>query len=332
MAKTPADTAKRRPQTFGIGAVAKITGLSDHTIRVWERRYQAVVAERATNGRRVYSALDVEKLSVLKALTDQGHSIGSIANDSLGDLAARVDASRQLSATNAPETVNVAVLGDFLPGKLAAHKKSLSPLRLVAADTSAERFTADVRQQPVDVLVLELPILSGETLGRIQNLVAASGARHGVCIYSFGKSADCEALQDAGILVLRAPVSVEEVRAAAQRVSRRQKDSSPISASADYQAVQLGWDSDSYIAPRRFSQSQLAKLASVSSGIECECPQHLAQLVGDLSAFEVYSSQCANRNDDDAELHRFLHRTTAAARAMIEESLQRVAQAEGIEY
>ena len=59
---------------------------------------------------------------------------------------------------------------------------------------------------------------------------------------------------------------------------------------------------------------------------------HLAQLVGDLTAFEIYSASCANRDEEDAALHRYLHHTTARARALIEEALERVATAEGIEY
>ncbi len=84
------------------------------------------------------------------------------------------------------------------------------------------------------------------------------------------------------------------------------------------------------IQPRLFTQQQLSSLAQVSSTIECECPQHLAQLVGALSAFEIYSSNCANRNDEDAALHQYLHRTTAHARALIERALQRVAREEGL--
>ena len=74
------------------------------------------------------------------------------------------------------------------------------------------------------------------------------------------------------------------------------------------------------------------KLARASTAIDCECPHHLAQLVGDLTAFEVYSANCANRDDEDAALHRYLHQTTAQARALIEVALERVADAEGIEY
>ena len=56
---------------YGIGAVARLTGLSDHTIRVWERRYGAVVAARSASGRRLYVPADVEKLRLLKLLTDR---------------------------------------------------------------------------------------------------------------------------------------------------------------------------------------------------------------------------------------------------------------------
>ena len=48
--------------------------------------------------------------------------------------------------------------------------------------------------------------------------------------------------------------------------------------------------------------------------------------------FEIYSAQCENRDDDDAALHRYLHQVTAQARSLIEEALERVAAAEGIEY
>ena len=67
--------AKNRDEqhTYGIGAVARLTGLTDHTIRVWERRYGAVVAQRASNGRRLYDPADVEKLGLLKKLTDHGN-------------------------------------------------------------------------------------------------------------------------------------------------------------------------------------------------------------------------------------------------------------------
>jgi hypothetical protein len=66
-----AEKGRKQDHEYGIGAVAKLTGLTDHAIRVWERRYSAVVARRAANGRRVYGPADVEKLRLLKSLTDR---------------------------------------------------------------------------------------------------------------------------------------------------------------------------------------------------------------------------------------------------------------------
>ena len=83
-------------------------------------------------------------------------------------------------------------------------------------------------------------------------------------------------------------------------------------------------------APRRFNAEQLARVAGLTGTIVCECPNHLAELIVSLSAFEQYSSECANRNDKDAELHAQLNESAAKARTILEESLARLIEIEGI--
>ena len=56
----------------------------------------------------------------------------------------------------------------------------------------------------------------------------------------------------------------------------------------------------------------------------------MAQVVQTLAAFELYSAQCENRNDDDAELHAYLHRAPAQARAGMEEALAHLVTVEGL--
>jgi hypothetical protein len=56
----------------------------------------------------------------------------------------------------------------------------------------------------------------------------------------------------------------------------------------------------------------------------------VVDLLLSLRAFERYSAECENRSPADAELHRQLGRYAAGARALFEEALVRVAQAEGI--
>ena len=62
-----------------IKAVARRTGLSAHVIRIWEKRYGAVQPERTDTNRRLYSEEQIERLSLLRDITQSGHSIGPVA-------------------------------------------------------------------------------------------------------------------------------------------------------------------------------------------------------------------------------------------------------------
>lgn len=71
---------------YTIKAVSNITGLSEFVIRVWEKRYSAVVPQRTETNRRLYSDDDVQKLELLHKATQKGHSIGNIHNLSVEQL------------------------------------------------------------------------------------------------------------------------------------------------------------------------------------------------------------------------------------------------------
>lgn len=315
------------PGLYGIGAVVRLTGLTDHTIRVWERRYAAVVTARTANGRRQYTAADVQKLSLLKLLTDRGIAISRVAGDSIGELQQQVDSLRELAAGTEPPVPRVAVLGDLLPRQLLEDPRGAAALEICVADSSRERFLADLRQQPVDVIVLERPVLDADTLAEMRQLLDGGGAGRGVIVYSFGRRRDIEAAANEGFVALRAPVGAAELRDAAARPAKLRRR-----AAAPPDDAVTAPELSGPVAARRFSPAQLANLSSSRDGIDCECPRHLAQLVSDLSAFEIYSDRCASRDDDEAALHRYLHRATAEARALVELALKRLADAEGLRY
>lgn len=48
-------------------------------IRIWEKRYNAVTPERTATNRRLYSDEHLERLRLLRELTEAGHSIGYVA-------------------------------------------------------------------------------------------------------------------------------------------------------------------------------------------------------------------------------------------------------------
>ncbi len=78
MSATPPSTS---PPGAGhpIAVVVARTGVSEHLLRVWERRYGAVTPTRGEGGHRRYSDADVARLWLLHAVTRVGRPIGQVA-------------------------------------------------------------------------------------------------------------------------------------------------------------------------------------------------------------------------------------------------------------
>jgi DNA-binding transcriptional MerR regulator/methylmalonyl-CoA mutase cobalamin-binding subunit len=72
---------------YPIRLVAVRTGLTPHVLRAWERRYGVVSPARTEGGQRLYSDLDIERLRLLRRLTDGGHAIRRIASLPIAELA-----------------------------------------------------------------------------------------------------------------------------------------------------------------------------------------------------------------------------------------------------
>lgn len=83
MSGRSAKGADPRQPSYSLGEVCRITGLSPHVVRAWERRYGAVSPARTPGGTRRYRQAEVERLRWLAAAAASGSSIGEIA--SLGD-------------------------------------------------------------------------------------------------------------------------------------------------------------------------------------------------------------------------------------------------------
>ena len=80
------DSADSQTPRYPVRLVALRTGLTPHVLRAWERRYRVVTPTRSDGGQRLYSQLDVERLSRLRRLTERGHAIGRLASLELDEL------------------------------------------------------------------------------------------------------------------------------------------------------------------------------------------------------------------------------------------------------
>lgn len=320
-------TMEDKSEYFEISAVSGLTGISSHVLRVWERRYQVVEPKRSESGRRMYSSDDIRRLGLLKALVDQGHSIGSVANlstEKLDDRLSAVFKQDEGEATNLGEVRRLALVGTKVRQVVLDAAASSDSLQLVGEFDDLAKLTKRLGPGSVDIVIYEKANLFPEHVEEVQSLLASKHVRRVVFIYHFASEGVLENLDTEGIIALRAPVGPIGIRQACE-VDLKTGSAATPSASPE-SATSL----EGEIPARLFSDEELAKVSKLSTAINCECPRHIEHLISALFAFEEYSEQCENRNEKDAELHAFLHRSTANCRRQMENALSQLLKEEGI--
>lgn len=325
---------------FEISAVARLTGISSHVLRVWERRYGVVEPQRSDSKRRRYTREDIQRLSLLKTLVDNGHAIGSVAKLSTAQLEERLanaldaKASEASLESAAPAGVcRLALIGTKIRQAVRDASDHTPALRIIGEFASPEELTSSLRPGSADLLLIERDTVFPEDISEIQDLIAATRVRRAILVYQFAREDLILPLDIKRITALRAPVDAAEIQLACiADIQLALRSGRPERAAAAAPSPSRGLRTPEGIPPRRFSDEQLVRIARLSSIVKCECPQHLANLLSSLIAFERYSEQCEDRNPADAALHAYLHRTTAGCRAGMEEALAEVLAQEGIPY
>ena len=128
MAKARRSSAER---TYPLGAVTRLTGLSEHVIRAWERRYRAVEPERTPGGTRRYRERDVERLRLLASAVAEGHQIGDIAALSEAELRGRLRPDESPSSPALPRALTAIDALDYAAAEsvIALQLAALGPAR-----------------------------------------------------------------------------------------------------------------------------------------------------------------------------------------------------------
>jgi DNA-binding transcriptional MerR regulator len=307
---------------YRIGAVARLTGISPDTLRIWERRYDIVEPQRTPKGGRLYSQKDVTRLTMIKTLVDQGYAISTVANLPVDELNRRLNSAQP---TNLPPVGSgqheVCVVGQAISVRACNTESMPEGLEMAGAYTDIESFLED--ETECDTLVIELPFLDRQIARDLNNPDLRKRARRILVIYAFSPSNIVTQLQRYGLNTLRAPVALEHIWQQCQLSQTRQVDWQP-----------PDWNpriaSNDPIPPKRFTHDQLIYLSDVTTSLDCECPHHMAAVIEQLAAFEDYSAQCEVNTKQDAALHGYLHQMTARARWLMEVALERLAEVENI--
>jgi methanogenic corrinoid protein MtbC1 len=109
-----------RRSSYSIAAVSKLTGISCHAIRVWERRYGFPIPERTASGHRRYRAEQVEQLRRVAEEVALGRPIGEVMDDLRGGRLGPLPSSEHAEAPPIWETL----LDDLARGAMAEAERA----------------------------------------------------------------------------------------------------------------------------------------------------------------------------------------------------------------
>jgi hypothetical protein len=226
---------------------------------------------------------------------------------------------------SAADVRRLAVVGSALGLRLlrpALLRRLGRPVVLLGPFDDAAQAEAALQGSDVDAWVMQEAHLQEGWLDCIAAAAPALTRVPKAVLYGFAADSVCEALATAGVALLREPqpdaVLAQWLRSLPRvALVPSPKASSPVILADD-------------VPPRRWGDAALADFGSRSSTMACECPRHMAELLVQLSHFEAYSAECEHRHAADAELHAYLRKVAAAARAHFEAALEHVALHEGL--
>ena len=304
---------QRRP-LFSIGTVARLTGVKADTLRVWERRYSLGASLRSPSGRRLFTRSDLEHLQLVAALVAAGTRIGDIAGSERRTLEVLLRSSGNSLEQVIPERKpRILFVGDALCDWLDQHQGCLTsvdalllPAPLVQASSKLPDDLEDV-----DGIVAEVGGLGEVSTRQLSTLATALDTDNVLALYRYSSK--------------RWLAELEQRRyAASQYPPDPQYLASHLSVSAVVREASLGLESVGQLVrakPRLFDETQLTQASKLLSALNCECPQHITELVRALANFEEYSASCSVENWQDASMHACLYAYTGQARWLMEKAL-----------
>lgn len=312
-----------------IGAVSSLSGVPTPTLRIWEARYQSFAPLKTASRHRLYSDDDVLKATLMKRLTDQGHSVSQISQCSLQELNGLLlqhqgTGRHSKTSPSIPPAASVAVVGLALASRLESTRftQYMAPATLRITDifgTMDDMARAQLRSLP-ELLLIQCHSLHAGIQIEIRRLAEKSQASHIIVLYSFGQEPVIESLKQWGMVVRREPLPETELSDLIHATLRQDAPSNTNKL-----------PTHAVIPPRKYNDMALMRAAGISTQVLCECPKHVAELIMQLARFEQYSLDCLNKSSEDARIHAHLSSVSGTARAMFEDALAMVAQHEGID-
>ena len=204
------------PAGFRSGAVARMSGIPVSTLRIWEQRYQAVGPITAPSGHRLYSAADVQRVVLLRELTERGHAIGLLAGldmDALQQLSINYPAD-EAPAPRRTSPLRIVVVGQALATRLerpsVARHWGRTPVLVAVFDslqdaTQTAQTVIGGESAAVDLLLWHAPDLQTTALPELKAAQDAWQAKDLAVAHRFANADARKALAHTGAHMVREP-------------------------------------------------------------------------------------------------------------------------------
>ncbi len=281
-------------KNLSIGTVARLTNLSTHVIRAWERRYDLRLAQRDKSGRRTYSLSDVEHLRLLKNAVNEGVKISDAVTLSVHQLTRLLNSQNNRSASNA----SWIVYGPRLIHGLFNLKPTVS-YQVADSLTDIQQCIAKCNEK-VNVWI-QLDDLNDSIEQFIYDLLLKYDDSLQLTLFSVSNHLKAvERLSSAELELIIKPISNELITKQIDKLNSKQRK-----AKHDNQM-----------------SITIDQLASLKTSLYCDCPKHVAELYRQAKAFAIYNKNCEKLSPKDIAIHHFV----AEQLSIIEESLITIAE------
>ncbi len=298
---------------YGIGTVARLTGLKPDTLRVWERRYGLGASHKSASGRRQYTQADLEHLQLIAALVSDGARIGEIASAERKTLEHLIKGRGKALGRRLPaRKPKVLFVGTELCDWLDQHQGVISGVSAMLFRCAITDVLDDFSEVgEIDMLVADCPTLSTPQINAIDSAAATLAVSNTLVTYRFANDKWLAELQRRGASGLEFPVEP----------ARLAYEISKVTLEAEVEKGNANLGELVKAKPRMYTDGQLQAASQLKGALDCECPRHIATLIKALSEFETYSTECSVDNWHDAAIHASIFTYANQARYLMEKAM-----------
>ena len=320
---SPATLFEPRP-LYGIGTVARLTGLKPDTLRVWERRYGLGASHKSQSGRRQYTQSDLEHLQLVAALVHDGARIGEIAGSQRKTLELLVQGrGKHVVKQIPPNKPRVLFIGVELCAWLDEHQGCMSSISaLLVRQALTDVLDNLLIDEDIAMLVVGCGSLSTSQINAVEALAKRLGSPQVLVTYRLANERWLDELSRRGASALQFPLEPARFAYEMGRVAVR----------ADARRGEFDLGELVKPKPRSYGDDELLAASQLQRLLNCECPRHIVDLVQALVQFEQYSTECSVENWQDAAVHSSIYAYTNQARYLMEKALKAVIDERGSEF